>query len=76
MDLEAFLPYIAGAVAIPVINFAKEKLNLAGRWVIALSVVLSAALAYVAVVLFGDGFNLEEDLTKAFAAATIIYKLL
>ncbi len=77
MNLDAALPYLAGAVAIPIINFAKNQLNLSGKVVVFLSVGLSAAIGIGAVAFFGEnGFDLLRDGSAAFAAATIIYKLL
>ena len=77
MNLDELLPYLAGVAAIPVINFAKNRLNLSGRPVFILSVVVSDALGIGAVAFFGEnGFDLARDFTAAFAAATVIYKLL
>jgi len=76
MDFDTVLPYLAGIVGIPIINLAKGRLNLPTKGVVVLSVVVSAALAVGAVAFFSDGFDVLADGAKAFAAATIIYKLL
>lgn len=76
MVLEDLLPYLAGIVGVPIINFAKDKVDLPPRGIVVLSVVISAALGIGAVAFFGDGFDVLADGAKAFAAATFIYKLL
>ena len=77
MNLTDALPFLAGAVAIPIVNYAKSNLNLSGKPALILSVGVSAALGIGAVAFFGEnGFDLLRDGTAAFAAATVIYKLL
>lgn len=76
MDLDAALPYLAGAIAIPIVNWAKNQLGWTGKPVVLLSVALSGVLAFVAMTAAGGSFDLATDLPQAFAAATVIYKLL
>ena len=76
MDFESALPYLAGAVAIPIINFVKGRLNIPAKGVVILSAVLAGALGVAAVAFFGEGFDVLSDGARAFAAATVIYKLL
>lgn len=80
MDLsfEALAPYLAGLVGIPVINFVKNQFGWEGRPVVILAAVVSVALAVGAMAISGElsGFDLLADGAKAFAAASLIYKLL
>lgn len=76
MDFETLLPYLAGVIAVPIVQFAKANLNLSGKPVVVLSIVVSAALGVGAVAFASDGFDLLRDGTAAFAAATAIYKLI
>lgn len=76
MSLEEALPYLAGGLAIPVLHWVKGALNISGKVVVVLAVIISGALAFGAIWFFGEGFDLMADGAKAFAAATVIYKLL
>ena len=78
LSLEALLPYLAGLIGVPVVNWLKEKLGASGKGAVLLAYAVSLILAVVALALAGElsGVDLLEDGAKAFAAATILYKLL
>lgn len=78
MKLEVFIPWIAGVVGVPVVNWLKQRFNLQGRGAVILTVAVSVLLA-VAALLFTGGFSGENVLANAaivFSTATLIYKLL
>lgn len=78
MTLEIVLPYLAGLVGVPIVNFLKTKLNLYGASAVVLTFVVSLALAIASILLTGGfaGEDIVADLTKVFAVATAAYKLL
>ncbi len=78
MTIEVFLPYIAGLVGVPVVNFLKTRFNLAGDAAVWLTGAVSLVLAVASILLTGGfaGEDLVADLTKVFAVATVAYKLL
>ena len=78
MTIEILLPYLAGLLGVPVVNFIKSRFNLSGQSAVYLTVAVSALLAVASILLTG-GFKGEDfvaDLTKVFAVATAAYKLL
>ena len=78
MNLEVLLPWIAGALIIPVINFVKSRLNLSGKAAVYLALVVSVAGAAAALFVRGGftGEDLLANLTIVFTTATALYKLL
>jgi len=78
MTLEILLPYLAGVVALPIINILKARFALGGDAAVLLSFFVSLALAAAAIALTGGfgGEDLMADVAKVFAVATIAYKLL
>ncbi len=76
MTLEIALPYLAGALAVPAIQWLKKTFSISGKPVVVLSMVVSGVLAFGAIAFFGEGFDWLADGANAFAAATVIYKLL
>ena len=78
MSLEVLIPWIAGFVALPVINFVKSRLNLSGKAAVYLALAVSVAGAAVALFVSGGftGEDLLANLTIVFTTATALYKLL
>lgn len=78
MTIEIALPYLAGLLGVPIVNFLKSQFNIYGQAAVWLTFVVSLGLAVGAILLTG-GFNGEDliaDLAKVFAVATAAYKLL
>lgn len=78
LSLEALAPYLAGLIGVPVVSWAKNQFGWEGKPVVILAAVISVVLAVVAMAASGElsGVDLLEDGAKAFAAATLIYKLI
>ena len=78
MSLEALVPWIAGFVALPVINLVKSRLNMSGKAAVYLALAMSVAGAAAALFVSGGftGEDLLANLTIVFATATALYKLL
>lgn len=78
MTLETFIPFVAGAIGVPVINFLKVQFALEGKAAVVLATAVSIALAVVALLMTG-GFSGESLLANAaivFSTAQLVYKLL
>ena len=78
MDFQDVLSLLAGAVGVPVINFLKGKLNLSGNAALALSLVVSVALAIAAISASGEFSpdGLFAIGAQVFAASQIVYRLI
>jgi hypothetical protein len=78
MTLEILLPYLAGLLGVPVVNFIKVRFGLAGSASVYLSLGVSVALALGALALTGGftGADLPANIAIAFAVAQAAYKLL
>ncbi|KAA3643440.1 MAG: hypothetical protein DWQ07_23285 [Chloroflexi bacterium] len=83
MNFEEFLPWISGALGVPVINWLKTQFGFAGKAAMWLTLAVSVAVSLSALLLtqqisFMD-FSVENVLNifgQVVAAATIVYKLL
>ena len=83
MELNQLIPWIVGALGVPVLSFLKGKFNLEGKPALVLVSAVSVLIAVAALFISGDASltdfnwsNLVGVSSQVFAAATVVYKLL
>ena len=78
MDINVFLPWIAGVVGFPIINFVKSKLGAESKYAVIVAIAVSVVLAAVVLFITGGftGENFLANVAIVFSTATAVYKLL
>jgi hypothetical protein len=79
ITLETLIPWLAGAIGVPVVNWLKTRLGWSGRAAVVLAAAVSVVLAGVALLATGEAISpaaLLDNFGAVMAAATLIYKLI